>query len=68
MEVKHLPAQGVLANFEKRSGEPLPCVSAALPGVSARACVSYGWSSADDDEAPSEMEDEEVDPFVSFRR
>ena len=68
VEVKRLPTQGVLANFEERSGEPLPCVSAALPGVSARACVSYGWSSADDDEPPGEMEDEEVDPFVSFRR
>jgi len=68
VEVKRLPAQGVLANFEERSGEPLPCVSTALPGVSPRACVSYGWSSAADDEAPGEMEDEEVDPFVSFRR
>jgi hypothetical protein len=59
IEVKELPAQGVLAHFHEDSEPGAQHIYTSLPGVSPEACVSYDLG----DEAGTENE---IEPFVSF--
>ena len=64
IELKSVPAAGLLAYITVREGEDVGGISSALLGAPPKAASSYSWGREQDESQPVA----EVEPFLELRR